>query len=69
MAAALVAAHLTTISAILVPPEPPVSSVPTLVGAVYDESAVAILTDPILGVAAKAGLVAIIFSYLKLLHI
>jgi hypothetical protein len=33
--------------------------VPTLLGAVYDESAVAMLTAPTLGVTANAGDVAI----------
>jgi ABC-type cobalamin transport system permease subunit len=59
IAAALVAAHLTTTSAILVPAATPVSTVPTLLGAVYDESAVAMLTAPTLGVTANAGDVAI----------
>jgi hypothetical protein len=57
-AAALVAADFTTTSFIFVPVEAPVKTVPTLLGAVYDESAVAMLTAPILGVAANAGDVA-----------
>jgi hypothetical protein len=55
-----VAAFLTTISAILVPVLAPVMSVPTLLGAVYDESAVAMLTAPMRGVTANAGDVAMI---------
>ena len=68
IAAADVAAFFTTISAILVPVLAPVISVPTLVGAVYEESAVATETAPILGVTAKTGLVAIEFPYRKLAH-
>jgi hypothetical protein len=59
-AAALVAADFTTTSFIFVPVETPVKIVPTLLGAVYDESAVAMLAVPILGVAANAGEVAMI---------
>jgi hypothetical protein len=54
-----VAAHFTTISAILVPAATAVIRVPTFVGAVSDVSAVLITTDPIRGVTAKAGSVAI----------
>jgi hypothetical protein len=61
IAAALVAASLTTISAILVPVLAPVINVPTLVGAVYDESAVAMLTAPMRGVTANEGDVAMRF--------
>jgi hypothetical protein len=58
IAAADVAAHFTTISAILVPVDAPAMSVPTFVGAVYEASAVATDTAPMRGVTANTGDVA-----------